>query len=86
MSACMPNCWEPVYCRVCGRPYSPIGRAVATEAASGYCDPHDPCDPSDKRWKPHLWSQHDSTRHYADPEGWAAHEASCDQCRPEEEP
>lgn len=28
----------------------------------------------------HLWDEHDSTRWYTDPEGWATHEASCGQC------
>lgn len=28
----------------------------------------------------HLWSEHDSTRWYADKEGWNKHEQTCEQC------
>lgn len=33
----------------------------------------------------HLWSGHDSTRWYADPEGWDVHERSCLRCSPNED-
>jgi hypothetical protein len=46
------------------------------------CEPHegDGLDWSAVRRR-HLWDEHDSTRHYTDPEGWAAHEASCETCK-----
>lgn len=28
----------------------------------------------------HLWNEHDSDRHYADPEGWKQHVATCEVC------
>jgi hypothetical protein len=78
---CTPDCWTPVECVVCGRPFSPIGRSVALEAVGGYCDPYEPCDPSqvDTRQQ-HLWDEHDAARVYADPDGWAAHVAECEPC------
>ena len=31
----------------------------------------------------HLFSEHNSTRVYTDPEGWADHEANCAKCGPQ---
>jgi len=33
----------------------------------------------------HLWNEHDSTRIYTDPAGWDDHEATCKECKPDEE-
>ena len=78
---CTSYCWTPVECVVCGRPFSPIGRSVALEAVGGYCDPHEPCDPSQVGTRQqHLWDEHDAARVYADPDGWAAHVAKCETC------
>ena len=78
---CTPDCWTPVECVVCVRPCSPIGRSASLEAAGGYCDPHEPCDPSQVGTRRrHLWGEHDAVRAYLDPEGWAAHVAECEPC------
>lgn len=31
--------------------------------------------------KRHLWDEHDSDRHYIDPEGWKEHVATCRVCK-----
>jgi hypothetical protein len=56
---------------------------VGLEDASGYCDPHESCDPAqrDAVARCHLWSEHDENRIYTDPAGWAAHVAGCATCR-----
>jgi hypothetical protein len=53
---------------------------VPLAAGAAYCDGYG-CDGYglDPR-PPHLWDEHDDARHYTDPEGWAAHEASCPRC------
>ena len=63
-------------------PFAPTGRSVAIEAASGYCDPFEPCDPEQagQALRRHLWSVHDDTRSITDPDGWAEHVRSCQEC------
>lgn len=79
MTPCTPACWTPVTCTRCGKHKAPRGRSVPFEAASSYCN--DDCAGYRIGPVPHLWSEHDSTRHYTDPSGWAAHVAGCGQCR-----
>jgi len=33
----------------------------------------------------HLWNEHDDDRIYFDPAGWDDHEATCKECKPDEE-
>lgn len=77
MSTCAPSCWEPVRCPTHGREMTPLGRSAPMEMIS-CCDAH--ADP--KVNTRHLWNEHDSTRHYTDPEGWAEHEKNCPECNP----
>lgn len=79
---CGPNCWRSVDCTLCGMRKQPIGRSMPMETAGSYCDEECPAYRKDP-YPPHLFSEHDSTRHYSDPKGWAAHEASCADCRGE---
>ena len=81
-SACTPACWAPVVCTECHRTKAPHGRSVALEMSGSRCDHECPGYYLPPK-SPHLWNEHDSTRHYTDPEGWAAHVASCDDCRGE---
>lgn len=79
---CGPPCWTELDCRVCGRPFSPVGRSVGLEASSGYCDPYEPCDVTQPNTRNrHLWSEHDEVRKIHDPNGWARHLAGCAACR-----
>ncbi len=80
LTGCGPKCWTSVDCTMCGMRKQPRGRSVPLEAANSYCDFECP-GYDDKPWPPHLWSEHDDSRHYSDPEGWAAHVASCADCR-----
>lgn len=82
MNNCDAACWTRVDCKTCGKPKAPRGRSVAMPAANGYCDLECP-GYTEEPTAPHLWSEHDDARHYTDPDGWAAHVASCDKCRPE---
>lgn len=75
---CTAECWTPTYCAVCYREMQPAGRSVAIEAYGSYCN--EDCQGYREDSKRHLWSEHDSTRRYTDPDGWAAHEADCEQC------
>jgi len=77
---CEPKCWEPFLCPTCGAPLNPHGRSVAMEAYEAECCRQAKGSPLNKR---HLWSIHDSTRIYTDPQGWAAHEAACVECNPD---
>lgn len=75
--SCTEKCWTPARCPH-DREMTPLGRSVPLGA-------YVPCDcyrdvSLNKR---HLWSIHDDTRSYSDPEGWAAHAAFCEQCRAE---
>jgi hypothetical protein len=71
---CNPACWEPVRCEH-GREMTPVGRSVPLERPN-FCD----CYQSGKNPR-HLWSEHDDARWYSDPDGWAAHVATCEQCK-----
>lgn len=82
--SCDAKCWTDVDCARCGLRKAPRGRSVPMEAANSYCSFD--CPGYDQEPKPpHLWGEHDSCRHYSDPEGWAAHEADCNQCMPSRE-
>lgn len=78
VSGCTEVCWTPVYCKH-GRTMTPIGRDPGM-SGSVLCE----CYQYDSQNQRHLWSVHDCSRIYNDPEGWAAHEATCDQCRGDE--
>lgn len=70
----------PVECPVHGEEFDPFGRDGGMYA-SDCCDLR-----NDARVNPrHLWHEHDSTRWYTDPDGWSAHEATCKECKPDEE-
>ncbi len=74
---CTEACWTPVACPTHGDQMNPLGRSAPM---SDYvcCENY-----SRSEFNPrHLWSIHDSTRWYTDPEGWAQHEASCVECGP----
>ena len=79
MTICTERCWTPVVCPQHGSIMNPFGRSSGLE---GY----DCCN----NWAKseinprHLWTEHDSTRIYTDPDGWAAHELECAQCRGDE--
>jgi hypothetical protein len=77
VSGCTEECWTPSLCEH-GREMTPRGRSVAIEAYV-VCECYRDINLNPVR---HLWHEHDSTRHYIDPEGWAAHEATCEQCSP----
>lgn len=77
---CDARCWTPMPCPTCGHPLLPHGRSAPMEMYEAPC-----CEDarhSDANTR-HLWDEHDSTRHYTDPEGWAAHERECPQCNPQ---
>lgn len=57
---------------------NPFGRS-APIGAEGCCDNYAKSEINPR----HLWNEHDSTRWYTDPEGWADHEANCKECGPE---
>lgn len=78
--SCDEKCWTPVHCPVHGDRMDPRGRSAGL-------DVFECCE---RRYDPdinprHLWDEHDSTRWYTDPEGWAEHERTCAQCRGDEE-
>lgn len=74
---CYEACWAEEVCAVCHRVKVPVGRDLPMAAGGGYCDG----DCRGYGWpKRHLWDEHDKARHYTDPDGWAAHEASCARC------
>lgn len=76
---CDARCWTPVLCTRCARYKQPRGRSVPPEAAGGYCDWDCPGYAEEPK-APHLFSEHDSTRAFSDPEGWKAHETQCPEC------
>lgn len=77
---CNEKCWTPARCPDHGDYMYPFGR-FAGEYAHYCCDNF-----ADPKINPqHLWSEHDSTRWYTDPEGWDAHEATCPECKPQED-
>ena len=54
-----------------------IGGQAITSHCGEVCDNY-----ADPKLNPrHLWDEHDSTRWYTDPEGWNDHEASCKECK-----
>lgn len=79
--SCTARCWTPVPCPECGSDLPPRGRDVGSRHINACCEGpwHESHNPR------HLWSEHDSTRHYTDPEGWAAHVSGCAECREDEE-
>lgn len=77
--ACEAKCWTPVRCKHCDRRKKPRGCSVPIPAAGSYCDGDCPGYGEDPK-PPHLWDEHDSTRHYTDPAGWAAHLEECPRC------
>lgn len=77
---CGPKCWTRIPCPDHGDGMNPFGRSSPI-GAEGCCDNYAKSDINPR----HLWSEHDSTRWYTDPEGWADHEANCKECSPEED-
>ena len=77
MASCSEKCWTPVHCPEHGDTMTPFGRS-AGDYSYPCCDNYAKSEVNPR----HLWSGHDSTRYYTDPEGWAEHEASCEECRP----
>ncbi len=75
---CGPRCWMPVRCPSCGNRLPPRGRSSPLEMSPDSCCAEAQNTQANTR---HLWSEHDSTRHYTDPEGWAAHVRDCEECR-----
>jgi hypothetical protein len=78
---CTDRCWTQVPCPTCGDELPPRGRSIPLEDWIASC-----CEDNhhDVKANPrHLWNEHDSTRFYTDPEGWAEHEENCERCRPE---
>lgn len=75
---CTERCWLAVRCPACGRPVGPRGRSQPLEVSGGPCCEDFRTSAANER---HLWDEHDSARHYTDPEGWAAHAAGCERCR-----
>lgn len=78
---CNEVCWTPVPCSH-GVLMPPKGRSAAMGSF-----PHFYWCEEEFLWENtrHLWDEHDSTRHYHDPEGWAEHEKNCDECNPRDE-
>jgi len=77
---CTVECWTPQECAACRMRISPSGRAVADEAANGYCM----CWPAPPT-RQHLWDEHDPNREIHDPDAWATHVAGCVLCGPDDE-
>lgn len=75
---CSERCWTAIRCPECGNTLGPRGRSLPLEMLAGACCEDARMDPAVN--PQHLWDEHDSTRHYVDPEGWAAHCETCDQC------
>lgn len=79
---CTPACWTPVPCPTCGSDLPPRGRSVGMEANPPQCCMEARYGPANTM---HLWSEHDDTRHYTDPKGWAEHVRGCARCQPDNE-
>lgn len=78
MGACTERCWTPVPCPVCGQGLPPRGRDVpAAVGLPSCCEEHQYAAARNPR---HLWDEHDSARHYTDPNGWKEHVAGCERC------
>jgi hypothetical protein len=78
VSDCSEKCWTPVPCPICGCALYPAGRSVPMAFNEADCCAMARNSKANTR---HLWDEHDSTRHYTDPAGWAEHERTCAQCR-----
>lgn len=76
--SCTEKCWTPVDCPEHGQEMWPVGRSAPLGT-------FDCCDLSGRLAinTRHLFSEHDSDRHYFDREGWEAHEATCPECNPD---
>ena len=74
--SCTEKCWTPVECPDHGDRMAPFGRSVS--AYEYECCENRMSSAINPR---HLWHEHDSTRWYNDPEGWNEHEASCKECK-----
>lgn len=74
---CDEVCWTPKRCPTCDSPLGPRGRSVPLECHESECCAEARQASANKR---HLWDEHDSTRHYSDPYGWAKHVESCSRC------
>lgn len=70
--------WTRVHCPDCGNPLPPRGRSLPLEMIPPDCCERYRSDPNVNTRT--LWDEHDSTRHYTDPDGWAEHERTCAQC------
>lgn len=79
-TTCTPRCWTPIPCPECGQSLPPRGRDIPLAMNLPQCCEEAVSTPYNTR---HLWSEHDSTRYYTDPEGWEEHVAGCEKCRPE---
>lgn len=77
-AGCTEVCWTPVPCPVHGDLMYPRGRDAGLYAQY-CCDKYQDWDVNPR----HLWSEHDSTRWYTDPEGWNEHERTCERCSPD---
>lgn len=75
---CTESCWKPAPCPTCARPMYPRGRDVPLGCYEAECCREARYSAANQR---HLWSEHDSTRGYSDPEGWAEHVTGCEECR-----
>lgn len=78
MSTCTEKCWTAVPCPAHGDSLPPRGRS-AGEDFYRCCESYSDSDVNPR----HLWNEHDSTRYYTDPEGWAEHERDCAECNPD---
>lgn len=77
---CTEECWTPVRCPDHGTYMPPRGRSAPMDY--WLCCEEYQYDPNVNTC--HLWSEHDSTRWYTDPEGWVKHETECTICQEEQ--
>ena len=77
---CTEKCWTPVKCPDHGDTMTPFGRSAPLDMYQ-CCENYSKSAVNPR----HLWSIHDSTRWYTDPEGWAEHERNCLECTTETE-
>lgn len=73
---CTAECWTPMECTQCGGHIPPRGRSAPPEMYLDCCINRQNIADN----KRHMWSEHDSDRHYFDPEGWKQHLATCEVC------
>ncbi len=79
MSKCTSICWTRVDCPDHGRELWPRGRSAPLGVGS-CCSKADASATNPR----HLFDEHDSDRHFSDPEGWKAHVQTCHECNPQE--